>query len=103
MQFYVSEEERNMIFAKMEQLGTENMSAYLRKMAIDGQVIKLDLPELKEIRFLLRRTSDNLNQLTKRANANGRIYNEDLADIQVRLDTIWDAANLLLQELAKLG
>ena len=44
--FYVSEEERNMIRAKMEQYSTKNLSAYLRKMAIDGFVVNLELPEL---------------------------------------------------------
>ena len=52
--FWVSEQEKEMIDAKMEQLGTGNLSAYLRKMAIDGYVVKLDLPELKELVSLLR-------------------------------------------------
>ena len=64
--FWVSEQEKEMIDAKMEQLGTGNLSAYLRKMAIDGYVVKLDLPELKELVSLLRYSSNNLNQLTKR-------------------------------------
>ena len=45
------------------QYGTENLSAYLRKMALDGYVVKLELPELKELVSLMRRSSNNLNQL----------------------------------------
>ena len=60
----VTPEERAMIEAKMAQLGTTNMGAYLRKMAIDGYVVKLDLPELRELVSLLRYSSNNLNQLT---------------------------------------
>ena len=101
--FYVSEEEKAMIEQKMAQLGTDNLSAYLRKMALDGYVVKLDLPELKEMISLLRHTSNNLNQLAKRANANARIYNEDLADIQVSLDRLWDAANEILRALAQVS
>ena len=62
----VTPEERAMIEAKMAQLGTTNMGAYLRKMAIDGYVVKLDLPELRELVSLLRYSSNNLNQLTRR-------------------------------------
>ena len=101
--FYVSEEEKAMIEQKMAQLGTDNLSAYLRKMALDGYVVKLDLPELKEMISLLRHTSNNLNQLAKRANANARIYNDDLADIQVSLDRLWDAANEILRALAQVS
>ena len=64
----VTPEERAMIEAKMAQLGTTNMGAYLRKMAIDGYVVKLDLPELREMVSLLRYSSNNLNQLTVLAN-----------------------------------
>lgn len=91
-----------MIQEKMDLVGTENMSAYLRKMAIDGQIIKLDLPGLKEARVLLRHTSDNMNQLTRRVNANGRVYNEDIADLQVSIDRIWDSFNSVLQKLSRL-
>ena len=58
--FWVSAEELELIHQKMQQYGTENLSAYLRKMALDGYVIKLDLPELKELVSLMRRSSNNL-------------------------------------------
>ena len=92
-----------MIEQNMALLGTNNRSAFIRKMAIDGQIIKLDLPELKEARILLRHTSDNFNQLTKRVNATGRFYNEDLADMKGSLDQVWDAFNGILQRLARLS
>lgn len=97
---YVSESEKAAIEEKMAILGTDNMSAYLRKMAIDGQIIKLELPELREITSLLRYTSNNVNQIAVRSNANGRVYREDLADIQNSLDHVWAAQNALLQKLA---
>ena len=66
LKFRVTPQEREMIEQKMAQLGTKNMAAYLRKIAIDGYVVKLELPELKEMVSLLRRSSSNLNRLTKR-------------------------------------
>ena len=66
LKFRVTPEERELIEAKMAQLGTQNMAAYLRKMALDGYVVRLELPELREMVSLLRRSSNNLNQLTRR-------------------------------------
>ena len=54
------------------------LSAYLRKMALDGYVVKLDLPELKELVSLMRRSSNNLNQLTRKVHETGRVYDADL-------------------------
>lgn len=79
--FWVSEEEREQIQAKMDQVGTENLSAYLRKIAIDGYILKLDLPELREMISLLRRSSNNLNQIARRLNETGRFYAADMEDI----------------------
>ena len=78
LRFRVTAEERGMIEEKMAQLGTENMAAYLRKMAIDGYIVKLDLPELKELVSLLRRSGSNLNQIAKRVNETSRIYAADI-------------------------
>ena len=66
LKFRVTPQERETIETKMAQFGTTNMAAYLRKMAIDGYVVKLDLPELRELVSLLRYSSNNLNQLTRR-------------------------------------
>ena len=79
--FWVTEAERDMIEQKMAQVGTDNLSAYLRKIAIDGYIVKLDLPELREMISLLRRSSNNLNQIAKRLNETGRFYAADLEDM----------------------
>ena len=97
LMFYVTPEERDQIEAKMAQLGTNNMSAYLRKIAIDGYVVQLDLPELREMVSLLRRSSNNLNQLARRANETGRIYPEDLADIRQNQAQLWESAKKILR------
>lgn len=103
LMFYVTPEERDQIETKMAQLGTNNMSAYLRKIAIDGYVVQLDLPELREMVSLLRRSSNNLNQLARRANETGRIYPEDLADIRQNQAQLWESAKEILRVLSTLG
>ena len=91
-----------MIQTKMEQIGTDNLSAYLRKMAIDGMIINLELPELREMVSLLRRSSNNLNQLTRRVHETGRIYDADLEDINQSYEKLWEAAQKILTSLAKI-
>ena len=86
LQFYVSEQERKLIQTKMEQYSTTNLSAYLRKIAIDGYVVNLELPELGEMVSLLRRSSNNLNQLTKRVHETGQFYDADLEDLRVNCE-----------------
>lgn len=98
--FYVTPEEKELIHAKMDQLGTGNMGAYLRKIAIDGYVVNLDLPELRELTMLLRRSSANLNQLTKRVHETARIYDADIESLRAEFDKLLDAASVILSKLA---
>ncbi len=98
--FWVTEAERDMIEQKMAQVGTDNLSAYLRKIAIDGYIVKLDLPELREMISLLRRSSNNLNQIAKRLNETGRFYTADLEDMLRRQEQLWQTANRILSRLA---
>ena len=102
IKFYVTEDEKRLIDEKMSQLPTRRYGAYLRKMAIDGYVVKLDLPELRELVSLLRYSSNNLNQLTRRAHETGRIYETDLEDIQQSQERIWTAAEKIVSSLAAL-
>ena len=97
-----TQDELDMIHTKMAQFGTTNFSAFVRKMAIDGYVVKLELPELKEMVSLLRYSSNNLNQLTKRVHETGRIYDADLEDLQQSHERLWDAVRDILSALAKL-
>ena len=97
-----SPEEMRLVQEKMRQLGTSNFSAFMRKMAIDGYVVKLELPELRELVSLLRYSSNNLNQLTRRVHESGRIYDVDLEDIHRGQEQLWDAAQTILDKLSKL-
>ena len=102
VKFRVTPEERAMIEQKMQQFGTANMGAYLRKMALDGYVVKLDLPELGTMISLLRHTGNNINQLARRMNASGRAYEADMDDILQKQERIWQAANDILTRLANI-
>ena len=96
LHFMVTEHERELIRQKMAQLGTNNLGVYLRKMAVDGYIVKLDLPELSERLSLLRRTSNNINQVARRVHKTGNIYDTDLEDILQKQKELWDGVNEIL-------
>ena len=103
VKFRCTTEERALIDKRMEQVGTMNMAAYLRKMAIDGYVVKLELPELREMVSLLRRSSNNLNQIARRVNSTNRVYNEDIQEILRTQEKLWEIANTVLSSLASIN
>lgn len=103
LHFMVTEHERELIRQKMEQLGTNNLGAYLRKMAIDGYIVKLDLPELSELLSLLRRTSNNVNQVARRVHQTGNVYDTDLEDILKKQEELWAGVNEILARLSELS
>ena len=98
--FVMSQDELDRMQQKMEQLGIRNKSSYLRKMALDGYCVNLELDDVKEMVSLLRYYSNNLNQYAKRANENGSIYAEDIRDLQSRQNEIWEIAKEILARLA---
>jgi len=100
LHFRVSQAELDRIRRKMEEQGIHSMSAYLRKMALDGYCVQLDYQYPKQITTLLRRCSNNLNQYAKRANEQGSIYAVDIQDLQERLEEIWKQQKESLQILS---
>ena len=102
LHFVVSEQELDRIRQRMEECGVANLSAFLRKMALDGYIIHLDMTELQELTRLLRICSNNLNQYAKRANEVGSVYAADVEDLHSRLDEIWELTGKLLQGFANI-
>ena len=85
---------------RMAEAGIRNMSAYVRKMAIDGFIDNLDLSDVKELVRLLRYCSNNINQYAKKANETGSIYQSDIYDIKRRQERLWAMANEIMERLA---
>ena len=98
----VTERERNLIREKMAQYGTRNMSAYLRKMAIDGFVVRLDMKDVGQMVSLLRRSSNNLNQYARRAHETGSIYEADVEDVRKAFEQLWEVAGQILARLSQI-
>lgn len=99
VKFMVNETEHEMLKTKMKQYGTENMGAYLRKIAIDGYVIKKDYGEIKKLTAELGKIGSNVNQIAKRANESRNVYKDDVQDVLLKLSQV---ENLVKSALGKL-
>lgn len=91
IKFYVTDKENELIELKMQQLGTSNKSAYLRKIAIDGYVVKQDFENLRGMIFELNKIGVNVNQIAKVANTYGagQIFESDIIQIRKDIKNIW--------------
>ena len=86
----------------MESSGILSIGSYLRKMALDGYCLHLDMPQLRRMAYLLQMCSNNLNQYAKVANENGRVYAADLEDLRAQLDELISVSKQILAKLTEL-
>ena len=94
--------EKDRIYEKMLGMGIRSLSAYIRKMALDGYGLHLDLKELRRMAYLLQMCSTNLNPYAKRANECGKVSAADMEDLRQRLDELIDIGRKILARLAEL-
>lgn len=92
----VTEEERALIEEKMQQIPTLNLSAYARKILIDGYIITLDLQEVKGHTAQLQKIGVNVNQIARRINETGRIYADDMGGVKRLMEEVWRLEHRLL-------
>ena len=90
LKFRVSPEDVERIKVKMEDAGIMSMSAYIRKMALDGICVRMGFRDVRQLVILLRRCSNNLEQYARKANETGSVYAAEIANLQNRLDEIWE-------------
>lgn len=100
--FWANEEEAALIRERMASLGVVSLGAFMRKMAIDGYFVNLDLTDVRELVTLLRRCSNNINQYARRANETGNVYAADIEDVQAKLEEIWQQTERILRALEKI-
>ena len=98
----VSPEEKEVIDQKMALLGTSNLRGYLRKMAVDGYIVQLDMECVKELVRLLRSISSNVNQITRRCNETRNLYAQDVEDLRQGYDRVWHEVYDLIRKFAGL-
>ena len=101
--FKIKRSDHEKIKKKMFDAGIVNESAYIRKMAIDGMIIKLNMPEITQLNSLLRRYNNNLNQIAKKVNSTGTVYQNEIEEIKNNQNIIYENLNEILKKLSALG
>lgn len=93
-------EEVERLKERMAEAGVKNRSAFIRKMALDGYIIKLDTSDIRQMISLLRHSSNNLNQIAKRVNSTNSVYGADIVEMQAKQDEIWELAREVAARLS---
>ena len=102
VKFWVNEEEYELLQKKMEAAGGVHQGAYIRKMILDGYIVNLDIPELKEIIRLLSITSNNVNQMARQFNRNNTIYPQELTEVEAQLEQIYKLLRKVMRGISKI-
>ena len=100
LEIRLTPKEMEQIESRMKEIGIRNRSAYLRKMALDGYMIQMDLSDVGEAVRLLRINSNTLNQYTMKANETGSIYQDDIRELQEQQEKLWDIMKGILGRLS---
>ena len=100
--FKVTPEELSMIEKKMEKAKIPNLRAYLRKMAIDGYILSLDMGNLAEIVKALRSITNNVNQIARRCNETRNLYAQDVEDLRQGYLKVQETLAALIKRFANL-
>ena len=96
VKFRVTEAERDLILEKMKLIPTNNMAAYLRKIAIDGYIVQVDHSDIKAMTAEIQKIGVNINQIARCVNSTGSVYQEDIDELKGALDEIWRLQRLNL-------
>ena len=102
MSFRVNEDEKYFIEKKMEAAGWTNFRCFVLHSLVRGEIVKLDLTEIREMNMLLRNISNNINQIAARANSTSRVYEADIAEIQARQSELWEQQNKIIGAITKM-
>ena len=98
----VSQAEYEQIQERMVEAGTNNMGAFIRKLALNGYVLHVDLSPVREIVSLQRYCANNMNQIAKKVNIYNKIHSGEIAALQKDYTALWEPLIDLLKQLAEL-
>jgi len=102
MGFRVNEDEKYFIEKKMEMAGWKNFRSFVLNHLVRGEIVKIDLTEIREMITLLRNVSTNINQISARVNSTNRVYEADMVEIQSRQSELWEQMNVIIGAITKL-
>ncbi|MBR4502271.1 MAG: plasmid mobilization relaxosome protein MobC [Clostridia bacterium] len=97
--FRTTEAEDNVIRQKMKTFGIRTRASFYRAMILNGYLLKLDLPEIRELLRLMKNLTNNVNQIAKRLNERGSIYDTEIDEILEKQEELWSVLTKILSRL----
>lgn len=102
IQFHVNQEELDIIEQKRTASRMTVREAFMRKLVLEGQVLVLDVPEIRQMSALMGRCAGSLNQIAKRVNSTGRLYSGELSETKATLEQLTEEIRKVYQQLTKI-
>jgi hypothetical protein len=102
LHLWATEEEAALIKERMAATNITSFGAFARKMLIDGYHVNIDLSDVREMVSLLRRVSNNVNQVARRVNESCSVHGADVDSLKQDYEALWEAAGKILSGLARI-
>ena len=88
---------------RMSETGFKTMNSYIKKMALNGYIINLDLEPIAEPIKLMRNISSNINQISARVNSTDNVYAEDVEELKDHYSQLAGCVSEIMSYISKLG
>jgi len=96
IQLYLNEDEDYILTQKQKTSGMKSKSSFLRHLILYGYVYDIDYTELREYNAALAKIGNNLNQIAKRMNATGNVYEADVKEVKELMKQVWHTQKSML-------
>lgn len=98
LKIYLSDDEQYILEQKFKISGMKSKSAFIRHMILYGYVYDVNYEHLREYNTLLARIGNNLNQIAKRMNATGNVYEADVKEVKELMKQVWQSQKSMLSK-----
>ena len=98
LKIYMSDNEKYILDRKVELSKRKSVSNYIRTLILFGFVYDVDYSYLRQYNETLGKISGNLNQIAKRVNSTGNVYEEDMAEVKAIMEQVWKTQKAMLKK-----
>lgn len=96
LKIYLSKDEQYVLEQKFKISGMKSKSAFIRHLILYGYVYDVNYEHLRKYNTLLSRIGSNLNQIAKRINQTGNLYEADVKEVKELMNQVWQLQKSML-------
>ena len=98
LKIYLSDNEKYILNKKVELSKRKSSSDYIWTLILFGFVYDVDYSYLRQYNETLGKISGNMNQIAKRVNSTGNVYEEDMAEVKAIMEQVWKTQKAMLKK-----